>query len=68
MMGYSYYGTDGWSDADIWQDDEGDTMRVQSKANGQVRGHGNSFDFERDSMEAACAQLREWGYRFIGSE
>ena len=52
----------------VWQDNEGDTMFVEEREDGTVYGHGNSFDFERPSMEEAKAQLETWGYRYIGIE
>ena len=69
MIGYSYYRTDGWSsDASVWQDNEGDTMKVRTKASGEVYGISQSFDCNFDSMAEASKQLQEWGYRFIGTE
>ena len=52
----------------VWQDNEGDTMFVEERADGTVYGKGNDFDFERPSMEEAVAQLETWGYRLVGHE
>lgn len=52
----------------IWQDNEGDTMFVEQRPDGTVYGHGSDFDFARPSMDEATAQLKKWGYQYIGEE
>ena len=50
----------------VWSDGK-DHMELRVTGE-TVYGSGNDFDFERDSKEEALAQLKQWGYRYIGAE
>jgi hypothetical protein len=65
---FSYYDSNGRSPAAIYQDNEGDTIRLTSDVHGKAYGAGNDFDFQRDTMTEACEQLRAWGYKYVGEE
>lgn len=50
----------------MWTDGN-DYMRLEVRPS-SVYGCGDDFDFSRETKEEALAQLKKWGYHYIGAE